>query len=313
MPQPNISKDRVNDPILTAVARGFGRPWAPVANRLFPRVPVMARAGKIITFGREDFILQNTRRAPGASIQRVQFGYDGGNYSLVDHDLEGVLPDERAEEARAVPGIDLASQTLARVRKVMDLEQEYEGAKLARDATKYGTSNKSDPTGTDLWDDPASDPFTQVADARSSVRKQVGAKPDLMVLPDDVASKLRVHPTVLGRLGNADIKIATLDQLKLLFEIDIVVAEGVYFDQSANQFVDVWGTDVILACTTPASAQDMGSPAFGYTYYLEGRPQVSEPYYEPNKKSWIYPVADAYQAVLTGANSGFLMQSVIAA
>lgn len=46
--------------------------------------------------------------------------------------------------------------------------------------------------------------------------------------------------------------------------------------------------------------QEMGSPSYGYTYQLEGRPMVEEGYPENNTNSWYYPVTDAYQPVKVG-------------
>ena len=69
MSQMNNAQARVIDPILTTVARGFKHPGF-VADRLFPRVNVNARGGNVISFGREDFRLYNTRRAPANLISR---------------------------------------------------------------------------------------------------------------------------------------------------------------------------------------------------------------------------------------------------
>ena len=99
--------------------------------------------------------------------------------------------------------------------------------------------------------------------------------------------------------------------VQALFELQqIVEGEAVYHD--GTQFLDVWGKDAILAYTTPASMQEMGSPSFGYTYQLEGRPMVEEGYEERNANSGVYPVTDAYQPVLAGATAGFLFKSAVA-
>ena len=57
MPQATPGQARVVDPILSAVARGYRSPKAAVANVLFPIVTVGLRAGRIISFGPDDFKL----------------------------------------------------------------------------------------------------------------------------------------------------------------------------------------------------------------------------------------------------------------
>ena len=312
MPQATPGQARVVDPILSAVARGYRSPKAAVASVLFPIVPVGLRAGRIISFGPDDFKLVNTARAPGANTKRIQFGYAGENYSLVDYRLEGAVPNELQEEASNGPGIDLSSNAVRRVQNTMALEREKQAADLARNEARYGAGNKETLSGTSQWSDPASDPFTDIMDGKESIRAKIGERPNVLTLGPKVLTALRTHPKVLDRLSTAsDRPPATLQQLQALFELQqIVEGEAVYHDGS--QFQDVWGKDAILAYTTPASMQEMGSPSFGYTYQLEDRPMVEEGYSDRNANSWFYPVTDAYQPVLAGATAGFLFKSAVA-
>ena len=312
MPQATPGQARVVDPILSAVARGYRSPKAAVANVLFPIVTVGLRAGRIISFGPDDFKLVNTARAPGANTKRIQFGYAGENYSLVDYRLEGAVPNELQEEASNGPGIDLSSNAVRRVQNTMALEREKQAADLARNEARYGAGNKETLSGTSQWSDPTSDPFTDIMDGKESIRAKIGERPNVLTLGPKVLTALRTHPKVLDRLSTAsDRPPATLQQLQALFELQqIVEGEAVYHDGS--QFQDVWGKDAILAFTTPASMQEMGSPSFGYTYQLEDRPMVEEGYSDRNANSWFYPVTDAYQPVLAGATAGFLFKSAVA-
>lgn len=312
MPQPPLSQDRVIDPLLTEVARGYSSPNSPIANRLFPLVPVGQRAGAIIAFGPEDFILQATKRAPGATTKRVQFGYDKGTYGLADHSLEGVSPIERMEEAAAVPGLNLGTITVNKVQNIMATTREKEAADLARNATNYPSSNKTTLTGADQWNDPASDPVDDVQTAKEVVRSQIGKYPTTMEVSPLVLKALRNHPAILDRLSTAtDRSPATIAQLIALFEVrEIIVGDGVYWD--GNQFQDIWGKDAILAYTDIATATDMGEPSYGYTYQLRDYPFVEEPYFDRPSKSWIFPVTDARQPQLVGPTAGFLFKGAVA-
>ncbi len=306
MPQATPGQARVIDPILSAVARGYRSPKARIADLLFPIVSVGQRAGRIIAFGPDDFKLVSTKRAPGANTKRVQYGYASDPYSLVDHRLEGGVPVELQEEAQAVPGIDLISTAVQRVQNTMALEREYIAAQLARNAANYPSGNKVALSGSSRWSDPASDPFTDIMEAKEVIRSKTGEKPNVLTLAPKVMTALRTHPKVLDRLSTAsDRPPATIQQLQALFELQQVVeAESIYHD--GTQFQDVWGKDAILAFTTPASMQEMGSPNFGYTYQLAGRPAVEEGYFDNNTNTWYYPVSDACQPVFAGPTAGFL-------
>src|SRR5690606_18773494 len=105
----NNQQVRVIDPILSNVAQGYRHPER-VGFALFPRVPVKQRGGQIIEFGRESFKRYKTRRAPGSNTKRVQFGYEGKPFALVQDALEGQVPWEHMQDANQVPGIDLGTQ-----------------------------------------------------------------------------------------------------------------------------------------------------------------------------------------------------------
>lgn len=313
MSQMSGAQARVADPILTTVARGYLSPKAPLANVLFPVVSVGSRAGHIISFGPDDFRLVSTARAPGANIKRVQFGYAGDKYSLVDHNLAGVLPIEIEQEAAAVPGIAMGSVTVKKVLNMMGIERENMAAKIATNAGNYNPSNKATPTSADKWDHADSNPAKQIEAAKEVVRSQIGAYPNVLALSPKAYTALRNHPKLLDRIStSSDRTPLNTQQLAALLEVDrVVVGDGVAFDDAAKKFVDLWGNDAVLAYTQPASLAEMGSPCFGYTYQLGEGATVAVPYFDDDTNSWIYPVADAYQAVLAGKSAAFLFKSVV--
>jgi hypothetical protein len=309
----NNSQARVIDPILTAVARGYESQAPLVANILFPVVPVNARGGTIITFGREQFQVVDTRRAPGADTKSVEIGYGSGKYSLTDNRLMGKVPVEHMEEAAAVPGIDLASHAVMVVQDKMSLEREVHAASLARAAGAYASGNKATLSGDDLWTDPDSNPFVVIDLAKEAIRKKIGRRPNFMNLGPVVLSALRNHPMVMARLSTStDRTPATIAQLQALFEIEQIMEGGAIMD-TANSFSDVWGNDAILAYVTPKSLQEKGSQNYGYTYQLRDFPQVEESYLDRGKNSFMYPVSGASQAVLTSADSGYLIKNAVPA
>jgi hypothetical protein len=235
----------------------------------------------------------------------VQLGYGSGKFSLVDHRLEATVPAELQEEAGAVPGLDLIAMSVRHVQNVMALERESIAASLARNAGNYSASNKETLSGTSQWSHASSDPFTDIMDGKEVIRSQIGIEPNSLAVAPKVLKGLRSHPKVLDRPP------ATIQQLKALFELENIVAGGAVHHDGTS-FQDLWGKDAVLAYTTPASMEDMGSPNYGYTYQLRNYPEVEEGYFDPNTNSWYYPTKDAYQPVLVGASAGFLFKDAVA-
>lgn len=307
----NTAQARVIDPILTEVARGFESQFPMVADVLFPVVPVNQRGGTIITFGREQFQVIDTRRAPGADTKSIEIGYGKGTFSLVDNRLMAKVPVELMEEAAAVPGIDLAGNSIRVVQSKMALEREVNAAALARAEAAYAAGNKTTLATTNLWTHVDSNPFAHIEAAKEAVRKKIGRRPNVMEMGPAVLSALRMHPLVLDKLSTStDRTPATVAQLQALFEIERIV-EGQAIQDVAGAFVDVWGNDAILAYVTPKSLQEMGSQNYGYTYQLRDRPVVEEGYLDRSKNSFMYPVADASQVVLTSADSAYLIKNAV--
>lgn len=314
MPAMNPAQARIVDPVLTTVAQGWQNSEM-VASALFPIVPVNLRAGNIITFGKESFMLYQTQRAPGENTKRVRFGYAGTPYSLVDYSLEGLVPVEIEQEAANGPGIDLGSAAVNDVQAIMALRHEKASADIARATGNYAVSNRATLSGTSQWSDygAVSDPIQDVQDAISAVRAATGKRPNTVVMGAMVMDQLKHHPKVVDRIKYTGRDVATPELLASLFGVQRVYSgDAIFSNDAGTAFTDVWGKDVIVAYTNLASAQSGGLPSYGYTYQLSGYPMVEEAYYDRNAKSWIYPVTRAEAPVLAAASAGFLFTNAVA-
>ena len=307
MPQMTPSAARVIDPILTNVARGYTNGQM-VGMSLFPYVPVQQRGGKIIAFGREDFRLYATARAPGANTRRVQFGHAAGSYALEQHALEGVVPMELQDEAAQVPGVDLAGGAVQKVQDIIALRLEYAQAALATTAASYAASNKVTLAGASQWSDYSgtSDPAKDVEAAKEAVRAKIGRRPNVVVMGAAVFSALRQHPKVIDRTKYTGRDSATPELLAALFGVQQVLVGDAVYENDAGALVDVWGKYCVVAYT------ELGRPTYGYTYRLGGYPVVEQAYHDRPSKSWVYPVTDEVQPVIAGVDGGYLISGAVA-
>lgn len=311
MPQITPAQARVVDPILSTIAQGYQNSEM-VANFLFPTVPVNLRGGNVITFGKEGFMLYATARAPGENTKRVKFGYAGAPYALQDFSLEGLVPVEIEQEAMNGPGIDLGSRAVSEVSAIMALRLEKASADISRAAGNYGSNNKVTLSGTSQWSDSASDPIKDVEAAKEAIRAATGKRPNTLVMGAAVMAMLRQHGKILDRIKYTGRDVPTPDLLASLFGVQRVVVGDAIYSTDAGAFVDVWGKDVVLAYTELGSLQSAGLPSYGYTYQLNGYPQVEEAYFDRNAKSWIYPVTRVEAPVLAAAGAGFLITNAVA-
>lgn len=303
----NAKQVRVIDSILSSIALGYKHP-VHVGSRLFPAVPVSLSGGQVLEFGKESFKLYRTRRAPGAATRRIEFGYLGKPFALVQDALEAKVPLEHLRDARQVPGIDLAKGAINLVQAVMSLSLEYEQAQIATNAANYGATLKVALAGADKWSDAASTPAKDIREYREAVRAATGIYPNTLLLGAPAFNALAENPSVLERFKYTSKDSITPAMLAALFELEEVVVGTAVTADDASNMSDVWGNNAVLAYV-PKAPTSREEPSYGYTYVMEGHPAVEEPYYDKNARSWIYPVTYERVPVLTGIASGFLIQN----
>lgn len=298
---------RVIDPILTNVAQGYRQPDL-VGMNLFPTVPVMVSGGQIIEFDRTAFRKYNARRTPGSGTRRIEFGYSGKPFALVQDSLEGKVPFEHMRDAARVPGIDLGSRAVNGTMKVLRLALENDQATLATDAANYDAGHKVALAGATKWSAATGTPTDDIETAREAIRASIGVYPNVLLLSAVAFKAAKTNANVINRFKYTGRDSITAEMLANLWDIQKVVVGGAITFSDADAASDVWGNNAVLAYVALGS-QTQEEPSFGYTYTLEGNPFAEQPYQDRNAKSWIYPVTYERSPVLSGITGGYLIQN----
>ncbi|MFB2538816.1 major capsid protein [Acinetobacter sp. c3-l95] len=302
----------VIDQVLTTVVQGYVLADA-VGHHLFPTVPVSRSGGQVIEFTDRDFKLYQSQRARGANTKRVDVGYQGKPYALELHSLEGKVPREDLRDSEQTsPSIKLGVRATNKPMRAMGLGLEVQQAKIARDPNNYPDSNRLALSGSSKWTDETSSPLTDFETARGVIRQQCGTDPNVVVFSPKAFKAFKNHPKVMARLGStAHGKAVTPEMVAELIEIDnVIIGKMVYFDETSNETADVWGNDVVLAYTPSDGDRSRETPAYGYTYSMEGHPYAEPSYYDNNAKTFFYPVTHERVPVIAGIFAGYLMSNV---
>lgn len=298
---------RIIDPILSSVAQGY-RNAEFIGSILFPRVPVFTSGGQVIEFGKEAFFNYNLRRAPGGMTKRIQFGYLGKPFALLQDSVEVPVPREHLRDAAAVPGIDLGTRAVSLGMKTVLKSLEVDQAALATNAANYDVNHKLALAGATKWSVATGNPSADIASAREAIRSSVGIYPNTVVLSAVAFAAAINNANVLSRFQYTMHDVITEDMLAALWNVDKVVVGKAIGMTDAGVASDIWGNNVVLAYTNLGS-QNAEEPSFGYTYTMEGNPLVEQPYWDSATKSWIYPVNFERVPVLSGITSAFLIQN----
>jgi hypothetical protein len=298
---------RVVDPILSTIVQGYRLPGL-IGEALFPRVPVGVSGGKILQFGKEAFLAYNTQRAAGTPYRRITFGYQGQPYALENHGLEAPVPREWMRDAKAVPGVDLATRATNLVMRVITKSLEAQQAALAISAANYDANHKLALAAGTKWSAATGTPKADIEAGKEAIRATTGMRPNVLALSALAFKALKDNPQVVDRFKYVSKESITADMLAGLFDLQKVVVGDDIAADDAGAFSDVWGNNAILAYV-PQAASSMEEPSYGYTYTMEGHPLVEVPYWDNASKSWIYGVGFERMPVLTGILSGFLIQN----
>jgi len=296
---------RVIDPILTTVAQGY-RNAALVGNTLFPAVPVLVSGGQIIEFGKEAFYKYNLRRTPGGAVKRLQFGYAGKPFALVQDSAEGQVPREHLRDASIVPGINLGTRAVNTTMKIMQTSLELDQAALATAAGNYDGAHKVTLAGATKWSAGTGTPTADINTAREAIRASIGVYPNVALLSAVAFNAAINNPNITARFQYTTAQSITEDMLAKLWNVDKVVVGKALTMTDAGVASDIWGNNAILAYTNLGS-ENMEEPSFGYTYTMEGNPVVEQVYWDPATKSWVYPVNYERVPVLSGITAGYLI------
>ncbi|SUO97663.1 major capsid protein [Suttonella indologenes] len=307
MSQTLLRQARVVDTILSKVVLGYDLNDEFTGHHLFPDVPVPAMGGKIIKFGKEAFVIRNTKRAPGETVRSIGFSYSDDSYALENRLLEGKVPEELLTEMQKLPNIKAQTEAVNLIMNSMRREGEYDKAQLATTISHYASDHTQALSGTDMWDNPASNPEEAISDAKAKIRKSTGRYPNVLHLDIYAYEALKRHPKIKEHFRYTGKDSISLDMLATYFDVEkVVAAKALYTPDAESEFTEIWGNNTVLAYVAPPNLRSMRVPSFGYTYVLQGLPKVEKGYFEHSDRSWHYPVLMADAAVLTSNHAGFL-------
>lgn len=308
-----LKQRRVVDKILTKVAMGYALDQEFSGHHLFPDVDVTEMGGKIIKFGKEAYIVQNTKRAPGETVRSIGISYSADDYVLANRLLNAKCPEEFLEEMNKIPSIAARTRAVNVVMHKMRLEGEFDKAALATNPSNYTPGHTLALSGTSQWSNPAADAGTQMEDAKSVVRAKIGREPNVLHLDYKGYKGLKRNEDIRKSClpqGKGSVTIAHLAEY---FDVEkVVVGKAVRAVDLDSPFIDVWQDNSMLAYVPPKALQSKESPSFGYNYVHEGFPKVEKEYFEKSDRSWHNPVLFRDKAIITDPSAGFLFQNTTA-
>lgn len=298
-----LAQERAVDPLLTNLIRGYSNSEL-IGNKLFPIVNVEKEAGKIPTFGKDNFRLAGAKRAIGADSNKGKSSY----VSLLPYSLEEVdlaIPMDYREQAEDMFGLEKRNAKLSSNGVALTMEKEQ--ADIAQDTATYASTNKLSLT-TNI-NDITQDPIAVVNAAKSALRAVIGKYPNIMAMGATVYEALINHPLMIERIKYSQAGIIDMTWLAKLFDMEEIVVGKAQYTDDDKTLNDIWKDNIILAYvpkTTGKAKTDQYEPSFGYTFRKTGQPTVDQ-YTEEGGKIINVRTTDIYEVKVVGADAGYLI------
>jgi hypothetical protein len=254
----------VINPDLTAIAIAYRNPIL-IADLVLPRHPVGKQDYTWTKYNQENaYTVPNTLVGRKGQVNRVEFGGTAQTSSCLDYGLEDGIP--HADINNAPKNYDPKGAATQTLQDLIALDREVRVSAKVLNAANYASAYKATLSGTDQWDDPASDPVELINAALDGPL----IRPNTMTLGRSAWTALRSNSAIVkaankndGGKGNAS-KQAIMD----LFELTAInVGEGFVNTAKKGQAVSmsrVWGKSCLLHYNNPVVGPQ-GGVTFGWT------------------------------------------------
>jgi len=313
MALPNIGDAKV-DKILSQFSQKYTNNNY-ISTLIAPEMKVKEKSGKYAKYGTENLRTygDQTYRAPGTRANSVDYSVSQGTYTCLERALEKRVPDEYINNTD--DPYDPKRDAVATLMDNIWVNQENalatymaDTAKLTRNTTLSGTSQWSDYTN--------SDPFDDIIAGIDSVRGATSQLPNAIAMSYEVALKLKQHPDV-----REQVKYTNGGQLSdsafVQFLKDFFTLQNVYIGTAIKDSNDegqtaslasVWGKHAWLLVQSPRPTL-MGA-TFAYTF--TDVPRLVDTYREESHVSDVVRVRYSYDQNVLDVNLAYLIKNAIA-
>jgi|SaaInl7_200m_RNA_FD_contig_123_3364_length_3490_multi_12_in_2_out_0_4 hypothetical protein len=307
--QPQLSSTYIQKAIDDA-AIAYGNS-AYILDQIAPIVDVDQRQGKYFTFDRGESVQDaaSPNRQPGSDAPRGGYTIGNESYDCKEMAFAHEIPDEIA--AQADPAIQPFRRGIDFCMEKALLRRERLAAATFFAASVWGT----DASVSDTWDDYVdSDPADDVNTGKTTIVKDTGFDPNVLVMGREVWDKLILHPDVLDRIKYT--KAATQDEVAGMLAAwlgleRVVVGSASYNAAAEGATVDrqfIWGKDAVLLYVPAAPAKDV--PSAAYTFQLAGI--ETRQWREESPKQSVVEASICADPVVTASKAGYRFASVVA-
>ncbi|MHA1170139.1 MAG: hypothetical protein ACTSRU_20110 [Candidatus Hodarchaeales archaeon] len=295
----NIAVDYYNN--LMTLAKGMALPY----------LMVNKDSGKYYKFNKDSFRLAQSNWRPGTTANEiVPYVASTSTYTCNKKKLKALVTDDEIKQADKP--IQPMARTTKKIKDNIDTELEY----LLAAALQDTSSNFSNANGTVsyAWSSDTATIFTDVKDAKSSIRKNAMVEANFMVINPDDFDNVIDNADIKDRVKFTDGNPITEQRLASLFGLQkVIVPKAVYNTTDRGQTDSMsycFGSGKVFIGYAPSSTS-LWEPSVGYIIAekLYGGKNVRVRKYRPeeDREATYVEVSRSYDIVITAEYAGYVL------
>lgn len=279
---------------------------------LAPELLVTKESDKYRKYKKDGFFSGAPIRSDGAPAEEASLSYDEKTYTTFERAIKDIVTDRTINNADNI--FNLKADVTRFLTDKIKLGQEIDIAdKLV--STDGGAISASVPdhivTPDNLWDDQTnSNPEDDITDGIEAIMKQVGRKPNLMVISGSVEKHLARHPLIKELRKYTSTEALTKGGVpSQLFGLQVHVAPAIFNSATEGNPVTmdwVWGKNAIIAYVNPSD-----SVTLARTFVLSNRNMVVDTWRDNEREGdWLRVKTDYVPKVIC-PECGYLLSGVV--
>ena len=244
------------------------------ASQFLSQVPVSRQSDSYFKFDKGDFFRDEAQlRAPGAPAAEVGFGLTTGTYNCVRYAAKYKLPWEIRDNAEDPQGLERAAVEKLTQTLLIKRERLFASAMLGTSLWSSDQTGVASNPSTDqftCWDVTGSTPRKNLRDQAYTVQKNIGRRPNRLLLGQQTYEALAIHPDFVDLIATDKTRLVSPELLAQALDIEQVIVAGASYNTAAQgataSMSFIAGDVALLAYVAPNPSVMTPSAAYEFSW-----------------------------------------------
>ena len=327
MPNPTISDVHVDAALSNISTAILQNPNKFIADKVFPRVPVLHKSDKYYKYPRSFFNRTEAQeRAPGTEAAQKDYAIETDTYSCQVYTVKHLIADQIRANSDPAINLDADAATLLAhdllIQKDVKWASTYFGGGIWTGGDVDGVAGTPGTGEVRQWSDTTNGtPVTDIDTAITSIQASTGLRPNTVVMGREVFDKVKRHPEFIDLInGGATTSQPALAQEEMMANIlgveRVLVFESIQNTAKEGQTAShsfIGGKKCLVTYT--ASTPGLMTPTAGYSFswnQYAGFDVATKKYRREHLAADTVEAETAYDMKLVSSELGYFFDNIVA-